>query len=185
MSVTPIFDALFEEFVAAHRWTPMMATTQEYYSYDVPYGTASDRVELLEDEPWYPAPKAEEIVEDPEDWLQRIEDALSELKPATVPFTATAADALSQIPTPNNPFVELMNQHRSEILYPVKLPSRAELGSQQPLGGAPDSEPVEEQHVFPIRSENGQMKFLNLKDPAAVVDRVRAGLHGLLHGQAA
>jgi hypothetical protein len=181
MSNTPIFDTLLGEFTTEKRWTPMLAPSQDYYAYDLPLFGMGAYEELLDPavEPWYPAPKAETIVQDPEDWLHRmsreIDEAMQELKPP-VKFTATAADALSHLST-SSPFVDLMNQHQNEILNPETMPTRESLELESVQEEKPESEPEEEeQHVFPITRENGHTKFL--KDPVAgMLERVRGLLY--------
>lgn len=182
MSSTPIFDQLMDEFMAERRWTPLLASSQEYYSYDVPSPTPNDTVELLE--PLY-VEVTEPTVESADDWIDRmdrdINEAMNHLTPVT--FTATAEDVLSKMGGAH-PFKDLMNQHQNAILNPDTMPTR-ELVGLLPMvqKEAEPEEPVEEeQHVFPITREGGRVKFLQDPD-TSLIKRVRAGLHGLLYDE--
>lgn len=214
MSSTPIFDQLMEEFMTEKRWTPLLAISEDYYAYDVPAGTPSDTVELLEPPIAETRIELDQTVETAAEWIDKmdreINEAMNHLKPVVM-FNATAADALSQFggapfqvvtqeevdswcidytkveadgtPIPHPSFVDMMNQHRQAILHPETMPTRGALGLLT-AGEMEDwpEEPAEEQHVFPITREGGRVKLL--QEPAtAIVNRVRAGLHGLLYDE--
>lgn len=201
MSQTPIFDQLLEEFMAEHRWTPLLASSQEYYAYEVPAATPDDTVDLLAPPIVGTEIELDQTVETATEWIDKmdreINEAMNHLRPVVM-FNATAADALSQfggapfqtvtqeevddwcIEPIRSSFVDLMTEHQRVIQDLERMPTREMLGLPSLVQKEEwPGEPAEEQHVFPITREGGRVKLL--QEPAtAIVSRVRAGLHGLL-----
>jgi hypothetical protein len=176
MSQTPIFDALFEEFLEAHRWTPSANTPNEadFINLDPPIPFVEDTQEIPAVEP---APSIienlKELHSQPvETFGERIareieaQKAVAEMPDWMTsgelykPFEIEAGPELMAMLN-TNPFVDLMAEHQHNILYPVTMPTRDAIGWTPREIETPALEPEEAEHVFPLtRDYHGRRRFL-------------------------
>lgn len=192
MSQTPIFDALYEEFLAAHRVVPATATMDQTYEHPIPEHheeetpAEDDTTEIpvvVESAPSEQEPKDVMALIDTETFSERIgREIMEHIEKYSVqipnkPFTPAlikAEDALAA-----NGFVGLMEEHRNNILFPdvAIMPTREEIEAgyipREDFQAEEPEENVEEQHVFP-RARGKHHKFTSKPVVAKLSDALQS-----------
>lgn len=189
MSQTPIFDALYEEFLEAHRWTPVLATMPDPSEFIEMQQEHTQEIPVVVD----PAPSQREIVveETDEEWeaaasepQETFEERIGrEIREHIATYTPIKLDIPSWMTEDESPvyaqpmktpfpgWADLISEHQNNILNPPMMPTREQLGlTENQEDDDPAEESEEPQHVFPLTREDGRRKFLQMPTVARIRD---------------